>query len=289
MPVSAGAVAAAPEGAHRRQRPPQRPPSPAGWPGVPLRRWPLPASSPRRRPAVPSRGPAARQLAAWLGPQLGLPGQELGLLALPPGLGAALLRLVLSACSASARPASIFSATPCTCSSLSARCTAGSSSVFSSRACWRKAFCSSFSRSGKASSFLGRASSSASLRAQLPVVLRRFGDEALGLGIPPEDREEVLLLKAGMQLKLSLELGEQPLAGLHRAVRGFGKLGEQLVRPGRAGQHQCSEGHAMESISLPQDGRGGLKSWSADLEGRGACPLHSGSAGMQEASFRAAA
>src|ERR687897_84886 len=40
------------------------------------------------------------------------------------------------------------------------------------------------------------------LGAQLAVILDRVGHQALGLGVAPEDREEVLLLEAGVLLQL---------------------------------------------------------------------------------------
>jgi hypothetical protein len=60
-----------------------------------------------------------------------------------------------------------------------------------------------------------------------------------------KDREEVLLLEAGVELELGLEVGEELLPGLHRTARGFGELGEELGGLGRTGLHEGSEGHLM--------------------------------------------
>src|SRR5688572_12379381 len=53
-----------------------------------------------------------------------------------------------------------------------------------------------------------------------------------------------------MQLELGLELGKQFLPGLHRAVRGLGKPGEQFIGLGRAGQHEGSEVHCDVLVLL---------------------------------------
>jgi hypothetical protein len=55
-------------------------------------------------------------------------------------------------------------------------------------------------------------------RAKLLVVPHGVRDQVLGLRVLPENREQVLLLETGMELELSLELGEKPLPRFHRAV-----------------------------------------------------------------------
>ena len=54
-------------------------------------------------------------------------------------------------------------------------------------------------------------------------------DQALRLLVLPQNRENVLFLQPRQQLKLFLELGKQPLAGLHRGVGGVAKLRKKLV------------------------------------------------------------
>jgi len=85
------------------------------------------------------------------------------------------------------------------------------------------------------------------LCAKLLVVLDRLCNELFCLGIPPQDREEVLLFKAGMKFQLSLQLGKELFPGLYGSVRRFGQLGEQLIRLGRTCLHQCSKIHPISS------------------------------------------
>jgi hypothetical protein len=81
------------------------------------------------------------------------------------------------------------------------------------------------------------------LRAQLLVLADRVRDQALRLGIAPENREEVLFLEAGVELKFRLQLGEELLPCLHGTVRCLGQLCEELVGLGGTGLHEGSEGH----------------------------------------------
>ena len=194
-----------------------------------------------------------------LGPQLGLPGQELGLLALLPGFGPPLLRLVLLGLLGlgEARLHLLGDVLHL---------------LLAQRPLHRRqqlalviarvlpeGLLQVLQPLGEALVVLRQRIELGELRPQLLVVLDRVGDEVLGLGVPPEDREEVLLLEAGMELELGLQLGEQLLPGLHRAVRGLGQLGEQLVRFGGAGLHQGSKVH-REFLGLPRSGlRGDLR------------------------------
>ena len=178
-----------------------------------------------------------------LDPQLGLPGQELGFLALLPGLGAPLLRLVLPGLLGLGEAGFhllgdalhlLLAQRPLHCRQQLRLLVPGvlAEDLLQLLEPLREGLV-----------VLRQRLELGELGPQLAVVPHRVGHEVLGFGVAPEHWEEVLLLEAGVQLELGLQLGKQLLPGLHRAAGGLGNPGEQLVHLGGAGQHQGSEGH----------------------------------------------
>ena len=79
----------------------------------------------------------------------------------------------------------------------------------------------------------------AQLGPQLLVLPNGGGDEIFGLRLLAQDREQVLLLQFDVLLEPGLQLREQPLASLHRVVRGLRETRKQVIGLGGSSLHQC--------------------------------------------------